>query len=517
MGSRAVLRTISFVAAVLLFMPVLLCAADDGLLVTKIKITGNKVLSSDSLAPIIVPYEGKHLGFADLQKVAALITEEYKKRGYIIAKAYVPEQQVSGGVVEIAILEGNIGEVRIEGNHKYYSTQFIKKHFDPIIKEKALKQDTLERALLVLNDYPKLNVQATLQAGKEPGTTDIVVKAENSIPIHLTLDYNNFGSKFVSRDRFGATFDVGNVLKEGAVLSLRGLSGDNPDALLFGRASYSIPLNTLGTRLGFYYARGDFDVGQELSILDITGKSESYGFSVTHPFIKKRLLSLTAEMGFDVKDSRLYLLRETSSYDKIRSLRGGVNFESTDTKGRTFVSVFLTQGLGHVLGAMENEDTAASRWGADNRFTRFNIDAMRLQKLFPSLFLILKGSGQMSLNKLVTGEQFAMGGADSVRGFEPAEFMGDEGYTLTAEFRVSPLVNKEIFQLAFFLDHGYVSLQSPPVGQTKSQSLTGAGGGVRLNLPYDFNIRADVGFPLDPSKNADGKRAMFYLQAVKRF
>jgi len=450
MGSRAILKIACLVIGVLLFMPGFSQSAEEGFLVTTVKITGNKALSTATLTPIVKPYEGKQLTLADLQKVATSITEVYAKRGYIIAKAYVPEQQVADGIVEIAVLEGAIGEVKVQGDHKFYSTEFIKKHFDPIFKEKALNQGTLERALLVLNEYPKLSVQATLQAGKEPGTTDIVVTANNSIPIHLTLDYNNFGSKFTSRDRFGATLDIGNVLKEGSLLSLRGLSGDDPNSMIFGRGAYSIPLNTLGTRLGFYYARGDFDVGQELSTLEIRGKTEAFGLSVTHPIIKKRLMSLTAEFGFDAKDTRLEMLGETSSRDKIRSFRGGVTFEATDTMGRTFASFYASQGIGSALGGMENNDIMSSRFGADNQFTRFNVDAMRLQKLHPSLFLLLKGSAQVSLNKLVTSEQFFIGGADSVRGFFPGEFIGDDGYAATAELRVAPLVNKEIFQLAFF-------------------------------------------------------------------
>jgi hemolysin activation/secretion protein len=517
MGSRVSPRVFLFLAVALLCMPGLLCAAEEDFLVKKITITGNQVLKTGDLTPIVQSYEGKHMTLTDLQKVAGLITEEYQKRGFVIAKAYVPEQEITDGIVRIGILEGAVGEVRVEGSHKYYSTQFIKKHFDPIMKEKALNQNTLERALLVLNEYPKLNVQATLQAGRDPGTTDIVVKAENSIPVHLTLDYNNFGSKYTSRDRFGATLDIGNVFKEGAILSIRGISGDTPSDMLLGRASYSIPLNTLGTRLAAYYARGNYDVGEDLAVLGMKGKSESWGVSLSHPFIKKRLMSLTAEAGFDWKNTKQYLLDEITSEDKIRSLRAGATFEQTGVSGRTYASAFITTGLGNSFGAMEDNDPYASRQGADNNFTRFNFDAIRLQKFTPSVFLILKGSAQLSLNKLVSSEQFYIGGADSVRGYGPGEFYGDDGYSATAELRVAPLTNKEKFQIAFFIDNGFVSLQSPPAGVRKTQSLTGGGGGIRLVLPYEINIRADLGIPLDPHKTADGKSSMFYFQALKRF
>jgi hemolysin activation/secretion protein len=360
-------------------------------------------------------------------------------------------------------------------------------------------------------------VKATLQAGKEPGTTDIIIKAENAVPVNLTLDYNNFGSKYVSRSRFGATFDIGNLFMEGAIFSIRGVSGDNPDDMFFGRASYSMPLNTLGTRLGAYYANGDYELGREFAILKMRGNIESYGIYASHPFIKKRIQSLTAEFGFDVKDAKQEILGTEVSKDKIRSLRGGITYESTDTAGRSFASLFITQGLGNNLGAMDNDSRFASRVGADNRFTKANIDVMRVQKIADPLFLILKGSAQWTSDSLVAIEQFSVGGADSVRGYPMGEFSGDDGYSVTAELRVSPLKNKELVQIALFMDNGWYSIKSPAVGQTKSDSLTGGGAGLRVNLPYDINMRFDAGFPIDPSRSSEGSEPIYYFQIVKKF
>lgn len=494
-------------------------ASEPEFLVTKINITGNTIINSKDLAPIVKNYEGRFLTLSELQKAAALITEEYKKRGYILAKAYVPEQKLVNCEAEIAILEGKIGEIIIQGDHKYYSTNFIKKYFDPILKEQALNQDTLERAILILNEYPRLNVKTMLQAGKEPGTTDIIIKAENALPIHFTLDYNNFGSRYVGRSRYGATLDVGNLIREGSLLSLRGVTGDDPGDILFGRASYSVPVNNIGTKVGIYYANGDFDVGREFAILDMKGETESYGFYITHPFIKKRNMSLTAEFDFDVKNAKQYIFGSIiSSNDKIRSIRGGVSFDCTDTTGRTATALFITQGLGHFLGAMENNYEYASRYGADNRFTKVNLDLIRLQKVLPYMFLILKGSGQWASDSLVATEQFSIGGADSVRGYPEAEYLGDHGYSATAEMRISPISSKkDLMQIALFIDTGGIVVKNPVPGQDDHHALTGGGAGLRFKLPYDFDIRADVGFPLSPSNSSENKDAILYFQAVKRF
>lgn len=527
MKHRYLTLTVGYLmGAVMFFCPGLLRAAEEkpavankSIFVEKFIFSGNSVISSEELDGIVKDYAKKNLAFSDIQKVADLITAEYWKRSHVTAKAYIPEQRVENNVIKIAVQEGRIGAVKIQGNHPYYSTEFIEKHFSPVLKQSAFNQDSLERALLVLNDYPKLKVAAVLVPGTEPGTSDIVVTADNSLPVSLTLDYNNFGSKYVSgRSRFGLTLDVGNLIKEGSILSIKGQTGERPDEFWYGRVFYSVPLNTLGTRLAAYYAIGNIDVGQEFDVLNIHGKSKNFGVTISHPFIKKRLETLTAEFGFDYKDSRLYSLDDIMlNHDQVSSIKLGVSYERTDTHGRTFASLYLTQGLGHALGGMENNDVLASRAGADNSFTKVNINGIRLQRLSPSFYIVAKGSAQWASDSLLVSEQYYIGGQDSVRGFVQGERAGDSGYSITGELRVSPFTNKEIVQFVVFADNGTVYIKNPPVGFDNHHSMTGAGGGIRLNLPYEFNIKADLGFPIFPSAGLSGKHSMFYLQISKRF
>lgn len=456
------------------------------------------------------------MGLPELQKLADLITDEYRERGYVLARAYIPAQEIKEGVVEIAILEGRVGEIIIKDN-KHYSTEFIRRGFTRVREDKVIKLSTLERSLLLLNEYPDLKVTAVLQAGREPGTTDIIVNVEDELPLHLVIDYNNFGSRFVSRHRYGTGPDLGNMIIEGSVLSLRGVMGSDPDDLLFGRASYVFPINTIGTKLGLSYSAGEFEVERIFAHFDIHGEFRSYGASLTHPFIKRRFENLTAEFGFEAKDSKVFQLGSVFSDDEVRLLKAGVNYNNTDRTGRNFILFYVFHGLGDALGGMEDNDPLASRKGADGGFTKYNLDLARLQRISESFSLLLRGSGQLSSDSLVAGEQFSIGGADSVRGYPQGEFLGDNGYNVSAELRFSPLRDKELAQIAAFIDNGAVSTKNPDVGQAKDDYLTGAGVGLRLNLPFNLNLRFDVGFPLDPPKASNKAPQTFYIQGSVRF
>src|SRR5262245_35194994 len=97
-------------------------------LVKEIKITGTEAIPVAELEPIVAPFIGKEADLAELRKAADAITDEYRNRGYNLARAIVPEQDLSSGVIEIRVLEAKIGQITVEGN-RYYSTKLIERYF----------------------------------------------------------------------------------------------------------------------------------------------------------------------------------------------------------------------------------------------------------------------------------------------------------------------------------------------------------------------------------------------------
>src|SRR5690606_21573660 len=64
-----------------------------------------------------------------IESVADTITRYYRERGFILAKAYIPEQQVRDGVVTLTLLLGELGEVEAQ-NNKRYSSWLIERTFN---------------------------------------------------------------------------------------------------------------------------------------------------------------------------------------------------------------------------------------------------------------------------------------------------------------------------------------------------------------------------------------------------
>ncbi len=202
---------------------------ENRVFVKQIEVVGNTVLSSKEIKAVVSPYEGKRLTFSQMQNIASLITKEYHNKGYTLSKAYIPRQKMAGHILKIAVLEARAGKITITGKHHYYSDKFIRKYFKPLLNDKAFNQHDLERAVLLLNDYPKLKVKVNLKRGEAPNTTDLIVAANSSIPVSVILDYNNFGSKYTSKNRYGVTFNIGSLVVPGSMLSMRAIMGNKYD------------------------------------------------------------------------------------------------------------------------------------------------------------------------------------------------------------------------------------------------------------------------------------------------
>lgn len=514
---------------VLLQPPLSLAGPDSaagGLLVKGFSFSGNTVVSQAELEALTQPYVGQTLDLPALEQVAESVAGHYRNLGYTLASAYIPQQNVQFGVIEIAILEGRLGDISVTGN-RFYSTEFIRSSFSMAMQDRVIRNVALERALLLLNEYPDLKVSAVLEPGRSSGGTNVLAKVEDKRPLHATLDFNNYGFNTISRYRFGAGVEAGNVLFDGATLNLNGIMGNHPDQLLFGTGAYSVPVGVHGTKVVFSGSGGLFNVGAELAALGIEGRIQTFDLAVTHPFIKTRFQSLLGEFGLAAKNNQLFTLGTTTSDDQIRELKFGVNYDRLDLSGRTYLSLYGFQGLGQALGGMQNNDPQASRQGADDRFTKGTLMAGRIQSLGYDSLLILRATGQLTNRPLVVIEQMLLGGPDSVRGYQLGERFFDEGYTVSAEVRVpfipsllpAPLRST---QIAAFIDNGGGRLLQPAAGEASSAILTGTGLGLQTELPYySTRIRADLGFPLGPTPTggtiSGGRSPTVYLQAMMRF
>lgn len=480
-------------------------------------IEGNKSIPSKIIYKIVEPFKEKYLTFDQIKSIAEKITKLYIENGYITSKAYIPPQDIKDGIVVIKIFEGKVGNVYIEGSLKYYSRDFIKSFFEPL-EGKTLNKNELERVLFLINDFMDLKVSANLKKGERTGTTDIYVNVENNkYPFKGAGFYDNWGSEYISKNRYGLNLNIGNILTEGSVLSLTGIMGDTYDDFHTGSVSYQLPVGYSGLKAGALVSVGNSNIGKELAVLNIKSYSRFYSLYLIYPIIKTVNKDLSFTSSFNVVNFEQSILGETTTRDKYRYIDLSISYTRSNISSQTRIEFIITQGLGKSLDGILGESSFTTRAGASGDFTKFNLNFIRYQKITDSLFVLFDLKSQYSKNKLVASQNFYIGGPASIRGYLLSQYGGDSGYSISTELRWSPLKDKEKLQFISFLETGWVFLNSKYIGQNRDKSLTGAGFGIRLKLPWKINLSADLAFPISPEVDGDDRESNFYCQLVKFF
>ncbi|MGB5217745.1 MAG: ShlB/FhaC/HecB family hemolysin secretion/activation protein [Smithella sp.] len=465
------------------------------------------LLSPKTIKAITSKYENRELDLVEMNQISEEITASYHAEGYIIAYAFIPQQEIKEGVLEIGIIQGKTAEITVTGN-KSFSSDFIRNHLQMIQNDPSLKKNTLEKALLILNEYPSLNVKASLQSGKEFGETDVTAQVKDSMPVSGSLTYDNFGSDVTSKSRLTAEFNIGNLLTSGDYFMFRGLTGlDRIDLqnLSYVRADYQVPVAYHGTKVGLYYSNSLNEAGEEYSILDIHGKAHVAGVYVTHPLVRTRDTSLDVKFGFDYKDVYDYILGEIRSQDNIRVFNLGLTYNFVDNfSGRNIINLTYDQGIRNIFGGNGDNDPGTSRLHADGGFSKATLDLARIQKLPGYNHFIFRASGLYSNDDLFVAEQFFLGGMGSVRGFKPSSESGDRGYLLSGELYLAPpypetkIFNQNLgdtIKFVLFADHGGVFKNDIQPGEDKVGYMTSIGAGLRLYAGKYFSARLDWAVP----------------------
>jgi hemolysin activation/secretion protein len=501
----------------------------------KVRFEGNDIFSSEELQEELWDYLNAVVEVSALQKLADKITRFYKDKGYFLTRAYLPPQSIKGGELLIKVREGRLGEIIIRGN-KRYSRDLIRNTLKIIRGEGAVRTADVERALLLLTDIPGLTVKATFKPGAKPATSDIVLDVTEDRPVKAGLDFDNFGSEFVSRERYGITASTGNLTGMGDSFSVRGVTGnDFLTGLFYGQAEWIQPLNYHGTRLGVYYQHMAYELGQELKRLDFTSRTNAGGLYVSHPLLRGRYVNWSVQGGMDMKNLDNSIFNQSIGEDKLRIAHVGTTFQWVDVLGgANTIRLKGHQNLGNVLGGMPDDFKDTVRQPCDIVYSKLDFDASRIQDIFGHANLILAGAGQWTNDRLPSSEMISIGGASTVRGYDQGEFSGDAGYYLTTEAQVpfpggenlrwysEGKTLSETLAFAAFWDYGWVGVNDKLQSEraVDAKHIGGVGLGLRFNynpfvrLRFDWAKAVSGNEPRDKSVEDNG---MWYLQCVMAY
>ncbi|WP_177247100.1 ShlB/FhaC/HecB family hemolysin secretion/activation protein [Marinospirillum alkaliphilum] len=467
-----------------------------------------------------------------LEAVTNRVTNHYRSRGLILARAVLPVQTVTDGIVDIQVIEGHLGRVLAEGN-QVYSRNTLARPFNDL-KGKPVSQQEAESALLILTDFPGLAAFGMFQPGQRVGEADLMIRVPNEERFNFNFRLDNHGSDTTGEYRGRATVHWNNVTGNADRLTLTAQKSFEPDNSLYGAADYHIILNR-HWQAGGYLRNNRFDVGGEFEALEISGESNQYGVYGQYQWLRSRERNLSTRLELASKQSITESNGGVNNQDRLTVMTLALNYDSVDLRfnGLNYAGVELSKGFNDLFGAMGDSDSAAalpvdqqpSRRGfsgefAEGDFLKLLAFYSRLQNLFPGTSLLLRSELQYSKDLLVPMEQYAAGGPDHVRGFPGSYTLYDTGALVSIEYIWQPIFLgqyeafgswrwNDLIQFAAFYDHSLGEKNDPRPNEPQGMyQLSSIGAGIRFNIPNRLASRLQYAIPLtDESGNDDEEKA----------
>lgn len=509
----------------------------EQVLVREVRFSGKLALLPEiERARIAAAMQGKRLGIAGIRAAADVATQAIQARGHMLGRAVLPPQDVTEGVVTIELVEGTLGETKIERNPGA--------RIDPALLARILgardggtvDKAELEAALLRIGDLPGVTARARLAPGEQPGTTQLIVAVDEQSPVAIDAGGDNGGARSTGRWQANAAVSLTDLTGAGELTRIGGSLSEGQKYL---QAALALPLDASGITLNTSYAFLDYRNVDPLGrALDLKGHAHFLAWGLEAGLVRSRALNLRLSAGLNWKaltdDSLLGRLQDKRTLAGTLSLRGDAR-DALGGGGLTSWSIDWTWGdldLSRVPSAL-----AADRAGlrTDGGFHRVNASVVRLQKLPGAFSLLARAYGQWASRNLDSSEELTLGGPYAVRGYGVGDGQGDAGLIETVELRYDAPTRtaSDALQLAAFLDAGRIWINAE-TGRVpllnacgcNSYSVSSIGAAARwthrnlnLSLSYAYALGSNPGRSAITGANADGTRdrVQAWLQAAIRF
>lgn len=472
--------------------------ATKGVYLENIKISPSQILTEEELQNIIEDYTETNVTFEQMKTIVDRINKLYLEKGFVTARAYLPEQTVEDGTIQIELIEGKVGNVTVTGN-KWTKTRYITDRVQ-LAKGSLFNIGQLEENLLNFNRYNDcIEIQGNLNPGKEQtGTTDIELKAHEEIPFHMTMLFDNAGRSTIGKYRAGLMLQNDSLLGFRDRITL-GAYANNHSVTPF--ADYNIPVNKKDGRVGFMFSSSNANIAHgPFRMFNIKSRSYIYSLYYNQPLIRKPYMELASTTSISYKQATTRFDGYDLSTDKISSAQTGINFRY-DTKRGIW---YLNQNVGYAFPIFD----------PDSNYFKMEGGFLRLHDFGHGVVGQLRGNYQIIPKHVVPYiDQFQVGGMATVRGYSEGLLLGRSGYLLSGELIV-PILPRTIIsrdktkRIPFlgsfvkgvvFMDHAAVfpyKGEGPGGGGTDANDvLLSVGVGFRITLPGNLSARLSWGFP----------------------
>lgn len=467
------------------------------------QVTAGFSVSADLLVPSprtlgskLAPWNGRPLREGDLVAIADTILAHYDVEGYPVVGIDAPEQDLETGILILLVDVGRIGNVGVT-RPKFGNPEAITKGLK-LRRGDIVRRSELDEQMSWYGRSVFRRPQLLVSPGSEPATADILIGLAEKRPWRATLGYENSGPYLLGEDRL--ILGVAGMTPNEHILALQTVVGVPVSSLQAYALSWEIPFHRIHQSLQLDAVYAEVFTDSTFSGLPVENTGTSWSMAAIQklflPSLGKWRQRLT--VGAEVKGTNQFLLFGGAPYSpgEVRLVQGRLNYGLARDwdEGAFWVDTTMLGAPGGVIPGNDDEDFQIYDPEALANYGIMRMAAQGWWSPGGDWRIALRGTGQVTNNRLLPVEQFAAGGYQTVRGVTEREYFADNGWQSSLELYAPAIAIKQRYQMRFLSFYDQAMLKNR--GEDANW-LSSAGVGLRVKMADKVDLRLDHGWRLD--------------------
>jgi len=399
---------------------------DKKFTLTAIRFNQVGLIDSFEFYPIYEQFLGARVRVSTLKEICSEITQLYQEKGFSAAKCTIPAQNIKSGVVNIHIVEGLIGGVRLTGEVKE-NDRLLMSYINQIPLNQPLDETQLDHVVNLINTVAGVNVKAYTKS--LPGTKklDLVFDIKQT-KYNGEVYVNNRGSKVIGQVQAGVSLASNSLLGMHESLRVHYQTVQDAEELKYIEFNSSWPVGDEGSKILVDTSYADSMPGNFLksSNVDVNVTSGSIGWF--RPLWLRRAETLAVTGQFDYFKSDTSFNDERAAFDELYKVKFSLDYLASNNFHYLKANITLTHGLSSLNKSVDNTVVANTLTSTGNEdFSAFKFNLYYKTILFRKYIMTYQTQGQYAFTDLPVSEYIVFGGDMMGSAYDPAELFGDHG------------------------------------------------------------------------------------------
>ena len=475
----------------------------------RVRVVGATGLPDSEIAAPFAPMFGRRATLAELRAALDEVNRRYLASDFALSRAFIPAQAVQDGTLTVRIVEGYIGEIRVDAETED-RRQLVLRFGNTVLSERPLRTSTLQRYLLTLRDVPGLTVGSRIAAfNVNSGAAVLAISADlRPFSMSSSVDHRARLEGLPFQLFVGGTLN--NPFGWGDQLSLITLATNDPGENHFLQGNYAAMIGSRGARILASASIARLHADEVVPGVTLVSSSRRYGANFSYPLIRTVQQSLNAVVGAyytssDHEFSGIRLLED----ELLAAVAEAQYFRRLGEQWAASAALRLTQGL-DLFGIGETE-LPHTRPGTTQDFTKLRATGSLSYRATERLSFVLSSEAQYSPVSLLSAEEITFGGSRFGRGYDQAEIGGDRGYavSLQSQYRF-PIGESKLWSLMPYAFADYAQAFNTPSSGPDSADLFSAGLGTWISRGQSVSVGLEADKPLTRTPRLEGDKDWRY-------